>query len=605
MMLLGLIEFVDDTLLARIRLLEEFEPSVVYCPLKPEEISRKQPKSKDLITCEVSPGKRIATQVRRLDATSERALIEKAVHHTDSMIWKQAILPYLQAVPLPEGILFLEEFQKGHADKIDASFVRALDGKYTLQSWSLRQVLPVDERMKLLLSACRSTPSLTGNFEEEIQITLNQLSPQQREVVERDLSVVFLPGTAIWSQISPVLRLERLAEQPGLATDQHMTDICISLPEDQRPDMLLKHVKLILQFPATLQYLSPQQQVETAWSELLSRSELWSFLSWQAKLFCIYRYLKEKETVPPLVFAQNDHPAVEMIKLLLHAKEKASKTEKQTLFLQAHQTLEDFIVVEAYSSPDPLDLKPLLPECYYEYITRVPYCEGRVWSEKGKEHLPVTLAYCPRLRNGCSTPQRDDHVYSGARFYAEPERDWSEWSILEVLDAVGIVPSIEGLRSIEYATKVSGSINRLNEIRSRLRCSVCDATMVANVRYAKLLAKFNTTIFSCREPGHDHNIYFNECWFCGGTSIIDSREAPIRVEGYYLCLTCGSGPQESVTYTQGDRCPKCGSENMRHRRSKEFYCVDCNHSITIPHLGKCTGPRRNRVDLIYARNNEP
>lgn len=120
----------------------------------------------------------------------------------------------------------------------------------------------------------------------------------------------------------------------------------------------------------------------------------------------------------------------------------------------------------------------------------------------------------------------------------------------------GIKPSnIDGVKKTnEYTHKLGGWINRLNSIRARLKCSKCCTPFKPNLKYAKNLAKFNTTVLTCihEEEGHDKNIYFNQCWRC--KEVIDSRESSIKIEDMYLCTYCGAGPMNSIIYEIGTIC---------------------------------------------------
>jgi ribosomal protein S27AE len=166
-----------------------------------------------------------------------------------------------------------------------------------------------------------------------------------------------------------------------------------------------------------------------------------------------------------------------------------------------------------------------------------------------------------------------------------------------LLAAVNLTPYVTPLDlgdPTEYVPRLCGWINRLNEIRERLRCSACGSLMKPNYKYAKNLARYNATVVSCDGgPAHDGDVYLNHCWAC--RTIIDSRDCRIRIDGYYLCLKCGSGPQHSKTFRQGDLCPKCGGTSMDgHRRN--WTCRRCYHTIRLPSEFRMTGPR-NDVDF--------
>ena len=148
-----------------------------------------------------------------------------------------------------------------------------------------------------------------------------------------------------------------------------------------------------------------------------------------------------------------------------------------------------------------------------------------------------------------------------------------------------------------------GYVNRLMEIRDRLYCRLCRQTMTPNTRYAKNLAAYHVTVAGCpnRAPGHDLDVYLSHCWGC--ESIIDSRTGPIRVEQLYLCLQCGSGPQRSDSFTQGDICPKCGNDERMvsgKRGGRCVMCHKCGHEIRLPPARRLTGPRAEWRASAYA-----
>jgi hypothetical protein len=157
-----------------------------------------------------------------------------------------------------------------------------------------------------------------------------------------------------------------------------------------------------------------------------------------------------------------------------------------------------------------------------------------------------------------------------------------------------IEPSLPGLsESSRYVPQLAGWVNRLGEIRGRLRCRKCQEFMRPEREYAKFLARYHTTVVSCPNGrDHDSHVYLNHCWAC--ERIIDSRESPFQVEGLHLCIACGSGPEESSAFTQADICPKCGMrDSMTHdsETSRYWICANCRHKIRLPANEMLTGPR--------------
>jgi hypothetical protein len=104
-----------------------------------------------------------------------------------------------------------------------------------------------------------------------------------------------------------------------------------------------------------------------------------------------------------------------------------------------------------------------------------------------------------------------------------------------------------------YVLKLSGWVNRLIEIQDRMKCTVCNETMIPDYRYAKNLAVYNST--RCKHNHHEP-VYLTDCWACH--QVIDSRVSIYKFNGIYICIHCGSGPKprKNVKYPlfkQGDR----------------------------------------------------
>ena len=178
---------------------------------------------------------------------------------------------------------------------------------------------------------------------------------------------------------------------------------------------------------------------------------------------------------------------------------------------------------------------------------------------------------------------------------ANIDADWRHWTLLEFIEVCNIdIKIINLFNKYEYVPKMCGWVNRINEIRERLRCS-CGRTLISNKKYSKNLAAYNATVFNCKEEGnHDKNVYISHCWAC--REIIDSRENKQKYNNeMYLCLECGSGPIKSNDFTQGDICPKCGTRDMAYISDKYRKCInmECEHEIRIPPTHKITGPKKN------------
>ncbi|MBN1153009.1 MAG: hypothetical protein JXA58_07350 [Dehalococcoidia bacterium] len=336
--------------------------------------------------------------------------------------------------------------------------------------------------------------------------------------------------------------------------------------------------------PPVFRRLEHKEQIELAWTRIVALpADLWEQLNPDARISLVFRAAKEAGTPCELPETGQEHPIVETALILLRTEGR----EPAMRFTNAHTCLEGWVLKEAWRSPEPLDLLNLLPRCEGG-LGRAVYCEGRLWQRKDRDGETQECVYCPRTKKVCDS----------ARIRPETGRQWEDWSLLELLAATRTVPVLAGLRDpSRYVPQVCGWINRLNEVRERLKCSRCGEMMIPNRGYARFLARFHVTVLSCRQAGdHDMNVYLNQCWACG--EIIDSRESRHQEDGYYVCIHCGSGPEESNTYSQGDMCPQCGRRERLEAlgQSRKRKCRGCGHVIALPHPDRWTGPLRRHAD---------
>ncbi|WP_341518288.1 cold shock domain-containing protein [Bacillus paramobilis] len=370
-----------------------------------------------------------------------------------------------------------------------------------------------------------------------------------------------------------------------------------------------------------ISYLSPQTQMKLLWDSFLSSPErVWRMFTKTSKVLSLYRIAKEginleRDVIVRLGEVEHELQ-IKALLLLLWGKNQTVE-RKKSVFNRAHQYIQEDIIKQAMNSTGMIRTLRLLPDCYEGLVS---YCEGRPWHtveeiQEGKWR--TERAYCSRKRGACevapcSTSEQKDSSYfwerhngyenswtgdlsvergEWAQLYSDTGLTWEEWSLYEFLAYCEVTPFVAGLEdSGEYINKLAGWINRLNEIRERLKCSKCRQIMQNNFEYSKIFtAVYRTTIATCREGiPHDHNVYLSHCWGC--ESIIDSRESPIRVGHYYLCHKCGSGPQ-GIDYTPGDICPKCGKHHMIHKGVRKFICSACNHTIKASHRSNNIAPK--------------
>ena len=393
----------------------------------------------------------------------------------------------------------------------------------------------------------------------------------------------------------------------------------LSLFVDRLPSWVKQHNAIFL-------FLTLYQQIDLAYSSLKKgASLLWQQLSPKAKILCVYRITNESNInltniVSTLQKLQKEKPENDLrVRSVLNLiRAKVYPLKRDEVFENADRLLIQYVVEQAQNSAESLTLEPLLPHCQPK---QVKYCEGRPWlteEDKQLEASRASRAFCPRTKFSCSlfNPNKSENFGSsleGARLYPECSQHWKDWSLLELLEAVGIMEIFpESQNQNDYVQKISGWVNRINEIRERLKCSVCRQMIPHNIEYAKFLAKFRVTVFSCPQgDGHDQNIYLNECWACG--EIIDSRESKYfaKEDGYHICIHCGSGTKGSNIYTQGDSCPNCDTPAMAvsqwHNRRRQ--CCSCKHSIRLPDERKITGPKCPKcgtrgMTLMVSQKNE-
>lgn len=413
--------------------------------------------------------------------------------------------------------------------------------------------------------------------------------------------------------LDPVDKLNILVDRQ-VAQPSEMTIIEIAELVKSHSDLRHKLPQAMRQIEELLVCFEPREQVDIVWPPSQdSFPQYWKLLAWETRILCIYRSAYEDLNLYQYVteLVDEDNAFVKYALLILWAKFNPEQSHKA--FLKAHNIFQDHICNIAWkSTKKKLNTGPLMPNCP---MGVVELCEGRPWfltdDTEGKK-LPqqnlhksarAPLAFCPRVGKGCRLNARNNYdgaipeylnhlTASGAHIYPLDDASWEKWTIHELLESANIISKIDELRNPrEYVNRLAGWLNRLNDIRSRLKCSVCRKIMRPNYGYAKNLARYNVTIVSCnRGDGHDKDIYLNHCWGCE-RQIIDSRESSIQVEGFYLCIQCGSGPMRSDIYKQGDVCPKCGTVAMivsgTHR---EFTCSNpaCQHSISAPAKNKQT-----------------
>jgi len=468
-------------------------------------------------------GKLEARDVKLFTVATSPQLVALCFNSNDQVFWEGVVQSYLEKRPVAQAAAIALKKLETLRSYDKTLLVSSLSDDVLRSSKALREFLPNDKHLKIIVKGYAEL--YQPDKEEiiaEIEACLTELEQNSSIWEEVPAEVLLLPH--IWPLVPHHQRVAAFTNE-------------------------IEEVKLIHS----------------------SFDDRWQELSRQAKIMLLFRWIKEDKVFPELKEEKD-----EIVNAMLTLSRSADTIDKSLAFQSFHAAIQNYVVREAWSSSAPLNFFPLLPDCLLKKESAVEYCEARAWPTQEDREAPnqrVSRAFCPRLDGNCvlfKLGVRLNFSNQGARLYSELEQEWSDWSLLEVFEALEINPRLPELRnSNEYIQKLSGWVNRLNEIRERLKCSICDQIMPPNYEYAKNLARYNLTVVSCKHgSGHDNNIYLNHCWGC--EKIIDSRESKIQVERYYICIHCGSGPRNSDTYRQGDICPKCETADMQAEQTNDF-----------------------------------
>jgi cold shock CspA family protein len=342
-------------------------------------------------------------------------------------------------------------------------------------------------------------------------------------------------------------------------------------------------------YKAVYELLEQVEQVQIAWPYI---SPYWDHMKRDAKILSVFRASKEDINLELAERMPSETDLlVKMVLMLLGKKAKYPLTE-------AHQMLEQYVQEEAWKSTEPLDFGPLFAKCII--LPNVGCCEARRWPVKEGGWLyedGLEQAFCPRSQTPC-TINTSPHS-NLAHVHPVMGRSWENWTLTEFFAKLGVpLRSASQNKNDTYLLKMAGWINRLNEIRKRMTCHTCGKMLVPDQRYAFYPARYNSTVAHCPD-GHGDGVYFNHCWNC--IHIIDSRESSVKMHKYYLCIRCGAGPKpvnpyhtyypgvpaahQPPAYKQGDKCPKCGTLNMKDVPNmedvKECQNPRCKHQIHL------------------------
>lgn len=421
-------------------------------------------------------------------------------------------------------------------------------------------------------------------------VEINTLNILPQSVIEYD---------KIWNMLSEFLRIRyylskyKELKPKDLVEMEKYYDNLEDYERVELDEIITRDSNLTVRFP---KLMLPERQVIFFFNKEID----WRAISWEAQIMAIFKLSKEdleygflREYKKEIVNNKLVYAACK----ILFAK---NITNKYKEFMDAHDLIQEYVVERAWDLDHKINLDVIIPRCEgQKSLVYGRYCDCKPWNRKIKMDDEINVVeeetiYCPYKRKEVSqVGYREVGGTPCAKLKPDIHKAWNEWSFKELIFKSGIMPVLDTRTMYyEYTNKVSGWVNRLNEIRERLRCSKCNKVCKPNYKYSKNLAKFNTTVITCIDAhsgeNHDKNVYLNQCWNCQG--IIDSRESKIKVEDYYLCIKCGAGPQYPKEYTVGSICPKCGSANMEiselytneyYKKSTHYECKDCNHIIDI------------------------
>lgn len=363
----------------------------------------------------------------------------------------------------------------------------------------------------------------------------------------------------------------------------------------------------------------------------------WPTFAPNDKLLAIYLRLSRGEAMPLEIVTDDErHP---MVRAFLTLIDGAKQDQRFEIAVHAHDLITEAVLKripapgsQAAVSLDELvmDFDRALPRCGV-VGSRVQFCEGNhrskpslaAWQNGARsqdltpEMTGELSCHCPRLErarggyrySGCPVQMADGR--GDARLFARNAIPWTRWTLLELLEGLsyppnlisffkpsGAKPRVQTAKIVhnEYVNKVAAVVNRINDLRDRLRCGWrngeidltkgCGKTLSPNFSYRVFPAAYGITVFgdcTSTEAGpHDKSAYFNHCKRC--LSIIDSRESPVKDDSglnTYVCAHCGGWGQEG----EGEflKCGKCGSvESELDGSAKNVTCRVCGHEWRPP-----------------------
>lgn len=333
----------------------------------------------------------------------------------------------------------------------------------------------------------------------------------------------------------------------------------------------------------------------------------WSLLKTDEKVFCIFKIAQNYEVLEIsniLIILIESHKVspennliVALLKLLRCKID--SKYRSYISFDDIDKLICEYICEEAHKSKDNdvlLDMGGLFLECA---MRKLKYCEAKIW----KRDEYGDIAWCTKLRTHCSTYQPSSSENHGAIIGADLDKNWSNWTFVELLTVAKILPKTSKQKDLKiihgyseslvyinhYISKLSSWVNKIRDMQNRMRCQYCSRIMPHDINYSKFSFVNNVTIFHCLHSKtqpllpHDKDVYINQCWGCD--HVIDSRESKVKQiymgVSYYVCIDCGSGHKKQKP---GKICPNCGYDYsyLPSYANCTKECPMCHHKIKLP-----------------------
>ena len=319
----------------------------------------------------------------------------------------------------------------------------------------------------------------------------------------------------------------------------------------------------------------------------------WDTMPDQSQALAILRRFK---TTGEVIEASSSNPIAKLVERYLQASKSAEIPVG--LVRESNKIIQNWLTDQFNDLPidEPIIAIPLVPFCLSprDNVQSLFHCEARFQADRDenrraiKRHIPLE-AECPRLGKVLCKKRVPGYSHGFSRIEPNLGLESDDWSLLELFALNRVTPDVieqafqtQPGEGDEAVNRLSGEINRLNEIRSRCKCRRCMARLQFSRRYSTKDAVYRSTVTlpcstnSCDGP----SVYFNHCRGCRMT--IDSRDSIFKdSENFYICIHCASG---NDLERAGSVCPKCGSANSLRGNFRKKQCkVDtCNHKVELP-----------------------